>query len=325
MRGRLASLARPIVGVGVLAFLVAWMGVAPFVDAIGALRWPALALGFTVGALTTLCCVWRWREVASGLGIPVPMGVAVAAYYQSQFLDATLPGGVLGDLHRGVRHGRHVRAVGRGLRAVAWERSFGQVVQLWLTVLLVLLLPSPARAVIPADVSAPAAALVGAAVAVVPVLLLKAHSQRAGTKARAVSTLRNDFRSIVRARPGSLPRIVLASAGAVTGHAAMFVIAARVSGVSVPLDRLLPVVLVVLVASGLPVNVAGWGPREGAAAWAFGAAGLGAAQGITTAVVYGVMGLIASLPGALVLATGRPLHGASPRESTSVSDGAIRA
>jgi hypothetical protein len=313
-----------MVGVGVLAFLAVWMGVAPFVDAIGALRGPAVVVGLAIGALTTLCCVWRWREVASGLGIPVPLWVAVRAYYQSQFLDATLPGGVLGDLHRGVGHGRHVGALGRGLRAVVWERSFGQVVQLWLTVLVLLLLPSPARAVIPTGVAAPAAALVGAAVAV-PVLLLRAHPRRCGMKARAVSTLGNDFRSIVRARPGSLTRIVLASASAVTGHAAMFVIAARVSGVSVPLDRLLPVTLVVLSASGLPVNVAGWGPREGAAAWAFAAAGLGAAQGVTTAVVYGVMGLVAALPGAIVLVAGRPLHGTSPRERASVSDDAVRA
>jgi glycosyltransferase 2 family protein len=48
-------------------------------------------------------------------------------------------------------------------------------------------------------------------------------------------------------------------------------------------------------------SVGGWGPREGAAAWAFGAAGLGAEQGITTAVVYGVMVLVACLPGAAVL------------------------
>jgi hypothetical protein len=313
-----------MVGVGVLAFLMAWMGMSPFVHAIGALRGPVLALGLALGALTTLCCVWRWREVASGLGIPVRMGVAVAAYYQSQFLDATLPGGVLGDLHRGVRHGRHVGAVGRGLRAVAWERSFGQVVQLWLTALLLLLLPSPSLAALPSGIAAPAA-LVVAAPAVVPLLLVRAHSQRGRLKARAVSMLGNDFRSIVRASRGSLPRIVLASAGAVTGHAAMFVVAARVSGVSVPLDRLLPVALVVLVASALPVNVAGWGPREGAAAWAFGAAGLGAAHGVTTAVVYGVMGLVATLPGAIVLVTGRPLHGASEREGASVSDDAVRA
>jgi hypothetical protein len=36
-------------------------------------------------------------------------------------------------------------------------------------------------------------------------------------------------------------------------------------------------------------------------AWAFGAAGLSASLGIATAVVYGVMVLVASLPGAAVL------------------------
>jgi hypothetical protein len=48
-------------------------------------------------------------------------------------------------------------------------------------------------------------------------------------------------------------------------------------------------------------SVGGWGPREGAAAWAFGAAGLGAERGVATAVVYGVLVLVASLPGAVVL------------------------
>jgi hypothetical protein len=48
-------------------------------------------------------------------------------------------------------------------------------------------------------------------------------------------------------------------------------------------------------------SVAGWGPREGATAWAFGAAGLGAERGVETAVVYGVLVLVASLPGAAVL------------------------
>ncbi len=51
-------------------------------------------------------------------------------------------------------------------------------------------------------------------------------------------------------------------------------------------------------------SIAGWGPREGATAWVFAAAGLGAAQGAATAVVYGVMVLAASLPGAVVLVVG---------------------
>lgn len=87
----------------------------------------------------------------------------------------------------------------------------------------------------------------------------------------------------------------------VAGHAATFLIAARSAGASASTVRMLPLALLVLLAMGVPTNVAGWGPREGVAAWAFAAAGLGAAQGVATAVVYGATVLVASLPGAGVL------------------------
>ena len=63
---------------------------------------------------------------------------------------------------------------------------------------------------------------------------------------------------------------------------------------------MLPLALLVMLAAALP-NVGGWGPREGVTAWAFAAAGLGASLGVATAVVYGVMVFVASLPGAAVL------------------------
>jgi hypothetical protein len=63
---------------------------------------------------------------------------------------------------------------------------------------------------------------------------------------------------------------------------------------------MLPLALLVLLAMVLP-NIGGWGPREGITAWLFAAAGLGAAQGVTTAVVFGVMTFVATLPGAVVL------------------------
>ena len=96
------------------------------------------------------------------------------------------------------------------------------------------------------------------------------------------------------------PAIALASAVVVLGHAVTFLIAARTAGATAPASRMLPLALLVMLAMVLP-SVAGWGPREGVTAWVFGAAGLGAAQGVATAVVYGVMVLVASLPGAVVL------------------------
>ncbi len=100
----------------------------------------------------------------------------------------------------------------------------------------------------------------------------------------------------------------MASSVAVTGYVATYLLAARAVGVASPVERLVPLVLLVLVAAGLPFNLAGWGPREGMAAWSFAAAGLGAAQGMATAVAYGALVLLGTLPGAVVLAlgTGRP-------------------
>ena len=98
----------------------------------------------------------------------------------------------------------------------------------------------------------------------------------------------------------ALPAVALASALVVRGHAVTFLVAARTAGVTAPPSRMLPLALLAMLAMVLP-SVAGWGPREGATAWVFGAAGLGVADGVATAVVYGVMVLVSALPGALLL------------------------
>jgi hypothetical protein len=194
---------------------------------------------------------------------------------------------VVGDLHRGIAHGRRSSDVGRGLRAVAWERSAGQVVQVVLTVALLLVLPSPVRATMPLVALGLLAAAVGVAVA-----------------ARAKPALRRswvgrDMRNGLLARR-AWPAVALASALVVAGHAATFLIAARTAGATAPASQMVALALLVLAAGALP-NVGGWGPREGVTAWAFAAAGLGASLGVATAVVYGVMVFVASLPGAAVL------------------------
>jgi hypothetical protein len=86
----------------------------------------------------------------------------------------------------------------------------------------------------------------------------------------------------------------------VGGHAVTFLIAAQAAGTTASVSQMLPIALLVMVITAVP-SVGGWGPREGAAAWVFGAAGLGAQHGVATGVVYGVLMLVASLPGAAVL------------------------
>jgi uncharacterized membrane protein YbhN (UPF0104 family) len=279
---------RVAAAVATLAFLVWQLGTGPFLDGLRAVDAEALLAASGLAVLTTVCCAWRWRIVARGLGTDLPPATAVAAYYRSLFLNLTLPGGVVGDVHRGLGH---------GMRAVVWERSAGQAVQAVLTVAVLLALPSPVRPLMPYA----ALALLAAAAAVA----LVARARPAATPSR-LQRLRaaaaRDLRAGLLARR-AWPAVALASALVVAGHALTFLIAARAAGATAPAEELLPLALLVLLAAALP-NVGGWGPREGVTAWAFAAAGLGASLGLATAVAYGVMVLFASLPGAAVLLAG---------------------
>jgi uncharacterized membrane protein YbhN (UPF0104 family) len=231
--------------------------------------------------------------VARALDVELSFGAAVAAYYRSIFINVTVPGGVVGDVHRGLSHGHDTHQVGPALRAVAWERFAGQVVQIILTVVVLLALPSPVHAAMPLVV-------LGLVVAVLVALLVARLRPGGGSAlARARDTVVADVRGALLARHARLG-IALASALIVAGHALTFVIAAHAAGTSASLSRMLPIALLAMLAMTLP-NIAGWGPREGVTAWAFGAAGLGAGAGVTTSVVYGVMAIVAALPGAVIL------------------------
>ena len=286
--------ARPAAAAGTLAVLVWQLGTSPFLDGVRAVDGGALVAACGLAVLTTVCCAWRWRIVAQGLGIDLSLGPAVAAYYRSLFLNVTLPGGVVGDVHRGISHGRDTSDVGRGLRSVAWERSAGQVVQVVVTVAVLLVVPSPVQATMPLVALGLLAAAAGVALAL---RVWPAVGQSRWARWRSV--VARELRDGLLAR-GAWPAIALASALVVAGHAVTFLIAARAAGATAPPSQLLALALLVLLAGALP-NIGGWGPREGVTAWAFAAAGLGASAGVATAVVYGVMVFVASLPGAAVL------------------------
>lgn len=284
-----------LVGLAVLAVVVWHTGAAPFLAGVEALDLVTLAVGTCLAVPITCACAWRWHLVARGLGVPVPTAVAVVSCYRAQFLNTVLPGGVLGDVHRGVRHGRLAGDTGRGLRAVVWERTAGQTVLVLVAVTVLALVPSPVRL--------PAPWVIGAVLAVAGVGLVLSGAGTATGTGRVLHGVRDDLRHGVLAR-AAWPGVLVASLLALAGHLATYLLAARAVGVAASPATLLPLALLVLVAAGLPTNAAGWGPREGVAAWTFGVAGLGAEQGVSTAVAYGVIVAVASLPGAAVLAVG---------------------
>ena len=136
-------------GLAIVA-VVGWrLGAGPFLDGLQAVDLRSITVAAVITCVTTAACAWRWHVVALGLGVELSLSRAIAAYYRSQFLNTVLPGGVLGDVHRGVDHGRATGDLSRGLRAVAWERIAGQIVQLIIAVLVLALPPSPVRSALP--------------------------------------------------------------------------------------------------------------------------------------------------------------------------------
>lgn len=323
MTRRLWPWLRTLTALAIMAVLVWRLGTDAFLDGLRLVDGPALLAALGIGLFTTVLSVWRWCLVADRLGLPLAPLTALADYYRSLFLNAALPAGILGDAHRAVVHGRSAGDVGRAARAVVLERTGGQIVLVAAGAIVLIADPSPAAAIVRDVVPDPWVATgVLATVAAVIYLAVRIRRTRAATprpadqaverpaepgrggwRARIAGTLAAsaaDVRAGLLARD-TWPPVLALSAAVLAGHVTMFVVAARTAGSHAPVGRLLPLILLTLLVMAVPVNVGGWGPREAFAATAFGAVGLGAELGLTTSVVYGVLALVASLPGAVVL------------------------
>ncbi|GAA1297263.1 hypothetical protein Psi02_14190 [Planotetraspora silvatica] len=293
---------RMLIGAGILGILVWRLGTGAFVDGLRVIDGRSAIAALVIGLATTVVSAWRWCLVARRLDLRLSLPTAVADCYRALFLNVLLPAGVLGDVHRAVSHGRQSGNVGRGVRAVVLERFAGQVVLIAVGVTVLLTQPALISAV--AHDLAPGSALTIGALVLLAVLLVIGGwtlSRRGGAPwHRALATAWTEGRTALLARD-VWPRVALLSAGAVAGHLVLFLVAARTAGSHATVSQLLPPLVLTLLVMGLPVNIGGWGPREAVSTLAFGVTGLGAAQGLTAAVVYGVLTFVSTLPGAVVL------------------------
>jgi uncharacterized membrane protein YbhN (UPF0104 family) len=314
--------------VAVLAILVALLsllGTKAFAAGLHVLGAGSVLAALGIGLLTTVLNALRWRLVAQRVGLRLRLGDAIAETYRAIFLNAVLPGGVLGDVDRAVRHGRSSGDVARGARVVAIERTAGQLVLIAAAVVVIPVEPALVAEIVRRMSRIP---LVGIAVVVLllvlaGVLIVRARrSSSAGRWRRLLGDTAADVRAGVLAR-GAWPVLLGLSAIALAGYLVLFLVAARSAGATASTLALLPPLLLALIAMGLPISVGGWGPREGVAALSFWMAGLGAPLGVTTSVAYGALALIASLPGGLVLLARRLARSRPPAEPVTDPTGTV--
>lgn len=266
--------------------------------------WAAAAILLTVPQV--MLSAERWRLTAERLGADLGYRRAVADYFLAGFVNQVLPTGVMGDVLRAVRHGRRDAdagraGLGRALRAVAYERASGQAVMLALVLTGAALWPlvMPPAAALGVVIWS---ALIGGALAVGAVLLMIRRlfpGVFARMKGYGAELFHAVFHRAVAVRQLGLSVMVVAS------YLAVFYCAGRAIGIELDPAVVGLAVPAVLLSMALPVSVAGWGVRESAAALLWTAAGLGAAEGVAVSVAYGILVLVGSLPGALVLLSGR--------------------
>jgi glycosyltransferase 2 family protein len=281
---------RAVIGIGVLVAVIAQVGTGPFLHGLLSVDGRTIAAALLLAAIATTAAAWRWRLIAIRLGVALRWPTAIAMYYRSQFLNTVLPGGVVGDVHRAVAHGQNVENIRQTTRAVVIERTAGQVVQLAMAVIILSWFGAQFQGFLVAWL------VIGLGAIAVAVLVTAAAS------ARGRGALLHEVREL-RAGLGSVrtcAQVVIASVIVVACHVATFTIATAAVGVGVPPLRMLALAIVVLLGSSIPLNIGGWGPREGVAGWAFALAGFGASAGVAASTLFGVLCIVSVAPGAIV-------------------------
>lgn len=264
----------------------------------------ALGLALLISVAQVVLSAWRWRYTARRLGLTLTMKSAVLEYYLAMFLNQCLPGGVAGDLNRAWRHGSGSGARQAALHAVMIERLSGQLVMfvvalaagVWLVAEYpgVRLLVSGWRdgAMIPVLV-----VMTG----VILVLALGAGLWRR-VQQYLVTLGKDIYRGLLN--PRTFPLQILSSLLVVATYLGVFWVLAFSADGNMGLAHTMTTLALsslLLLAMVIPLTVAGWGLREGAAAVLWPLAGLPAEQGVALSVGYGLTILLASTPGGLLV------------------------
>ena len=289
---------RVCVSFTVMFVLAVWLDVGEVTSRLGRMQpaWVSAALLLSIAQ--ALVSAWRWKFTAGCLGIDLPFFVAVKEYYLAMFLNQVIPGGVVGDVSRAWRHARTQAelsaAGGPAVRAVILERASGQVVMAIVAGFSVLLLPLGTGLLWGFGPWATAIGVIGFGSWIF---------KRYGQDTSVMGSFIRDARTALFTKRTFWLQFVI-SVVVVSTYVVTFVIAAKAIGIETPVFVLLPLVSPVLVTMVIPVTIAGWGVREGFAAILWGSVGLAPIDGVAISVAYGILVLLSTLPGSVVLVMG---------------------
>lgn len=242
---------------------------------------------------------WRWERILSVIDRAVPRWSLFGPVIVSLFFNQVLPSTIGGDGMRvWLLRGRG-RPLGLALRSVVIDRVVGFFSQLLLALPGVLYL---AAATEQSDSLWPIAllSLAGiAAVALAPVLLRAARRLPSARLRRLLDVVLPELALLLRNKRGLGSALAASLAGqAMLGGAVVLL----TLGFAIPVDPLgvFALVPIVILASAIPVSIAGWGLREGTLVFGFGLLGVGHSDAALVSIAFGLLFLAFGLLGGLV-------------------------
>lgn len=259
-----------------------------------------LAAAFLALNVQTLLCACRWRLTAARVGQHIRIHDAVIEYYFGQLVNQVVPGGVVGDFGRAVRS-RHSGGLILAGQAVALERLSGQ-----LALGAVGIMAITVTAIVPGGLRWPPAVGVCILAAVMALLLMRSLSRSRFLRERVPTFIARVAHLAweALAAPDVRFRQIALSLGTAFCNIVAFALCAWATGTDLPLGAAAALVPLILVAMLIPVGIAGWGFREGAAAALLPLAGASAGAGAAASVAFGAMLLASSVPGLIPVVLG---------------------
>jgi glycosyltransferase 2 family protein len=289
------------VSLGLIAWLATRVDLAPLGDRLGAADagWTLAALG--VFAAQLLVAALRWQRIQQAIGAPLGVRDAIELALIGQFFSQTLPSAIGGDAVRAALAARRGVPAARAASGVLVDRGTALVV---LVALVALCLPLTATvAPDPALLVLLGALVVATATGLGVLVLAERHLLGRFTPGRIVdfvTALAGDLRAaLVRAD------IVVLAVVVHLGVIATMWLLAKALGIAVGFGACLVLVPPIVLLTTLPISLAGWGVREGAAVAGFALVGVPAGEALALSVAFGLAQIAAGLPGLVLWLKGR--------------------
>lgn len=304
---KLAWIAKLLVSIGLVWWLLHSFSFAPVIDRIEGIRGLELIGIVALATAQFLMFGLRWCLVGRCCGAELPLGSAVRIAFISMFFNQTLPATVSGDIARTYLASREGVPVQRAILGVVIDRIIGALA---LLVLVVATLPAFHAVVSNSTLRGSLTAVALAGVLASGLLLLAggrvARRLKRWRVIRPIGILTEDLRGLLTQRAA----IAIAALSIAIHLASPGLVILLAGAMDIRLDPLaalvlvLPVILIIMI----PVSVAGWGVREGALIVALAQAGVAAPDALAISIAFGLACLAASLPGGVLwLRGGRAL------------------